>query len=310
MLRGAERIMRKSWVTKAVVCGIILLFVGTSGVPSIHGNFSKIVEKDGAHNHQKTVSDSVAMNSNGDIVLDFSFEKPVMEKVTLFENTSDRVLMAGLPNANTPGEPRVPTKQVNVLLPQGQMVEAIDITVQGKIFIGDGFELELGEKPVPISNDFIDDSPCSLETYDEYRQRSPSSYDPDESYPLLLDNSSRFDASKPFPTTDYTTVGTYRFRGYSILVLALYPLHYIKDTGEVYYYNHFTVTIKTTDNIQPCSLFRGLQRDADEVKHKVVNPEMVQTYTKPPKHQRSSSLVDPSDSYQYVIITSKIFSRI
>ena len=77
--------MQNKLFRKALVLGIIILFIGASVIPSISGNFSKIAKIDGSRNHQNTVTDNIETNSNGGIVLDFSFDKPLMEKVIILQ---------------------------------------------------------------------------------------------------------------------------------------------------------------------------------------------------------------------------------
>ena len=302
--------MRNSLWRKEVIIITILLLFGTSYAPTIFGNINILGKNNGASNDRNVVTENIALNSKGDLVLDLSFEEPIIEKITLLNHTYDRVRLPDLPNTDTPNEPNLPIKPLQILLPQDYTVEFIDITVEGKTYIGDGFDIELGEEPISFSDDFIQDSPRPPDTYNDYRPEPPSSYDSGQSYPLDDEGKSQFDTSKPFPTNHYTTVGTYNFRGYSILILTLFPLHYTQDTGEIYYYKHCTLTIQTKFDTQSQSLFRGLPRDAEEVKHKVMNPEIIHTYTTVPKQQKRSTLVDPADSYQYVIITSEIFSTI
>jgi hypothetical protein len=162
----------------------------------------------------------------------FSFTEPEITEVNISNITYHKVAIQGLPTIDEVGEPILPVKPLRFLLPQKGVVESINISYGSNISLGNGFNVIFGKEPI---NNFTG--------------------------PHNETNESYFDPSIPYPTTLFSPIGIQDFRGYSILVLNLYPVHYIYDTGEVYYYDDMTVTIKTNETGSVSPLFRGLERD-------------------------------------------------
>ena len=84
-------------------------------------------------------SSIVMINSdagNPKIVMDFSFEKPVIEKVMINGEIYDRITMLDLPNYGNLGEPSLSVKPLRILLPQGTRVKEIEIIGIDKIILG------------------------------------------------------------------------------------------------------------------------------------------------------------------------------
>ncbi|KAA0003380.1 MAG: PKD domain-containing protein [Thermoplasmata archaeon] len=219
-------------------------------------------------------------NTNSNIIsLHYSFKEPIVEKITVFGQDFHIFKIPDLPLSNDVGLPVLPIKPINILLPQGGMLDSVEVIAKDKVVLGKGFRVMLGGKPMPISDAIT--------------------------VPIPPNNTSLFDATKPYPPEAYTIIGTHYFRGYAILTITLHPLYYIEEIGEVYYYKNMTVRIKISETVSNNPLFRGLPEDEDRVKQIVENPSMVSTYNLiKNKPVSTSSLVNPSDSYDYVIITS------
>ncbi|MEA2054850.1 MAG: C25 family cysteine peptidase [Candidatus Thermoplasmatota archaeon] len=93
------------------------------------------------------------------------------------------------------------------------------------------------------------------------------------------------------PDRDFILVGTYRFRGYEILVLNLCPVKYTSDGG-IFYWKHMTVNIGLQETSS--KPFRGLPRDREIVMRMVDNPGIVESY-------RNSATI--TNTYEYIVIT-------
>ncbi len=202
------------------------------------------------------------------ISLKYSFEKP-----SIYEYGNETyVKMNGLQNTGDGGKPVVPVKPLYILLPQGKDVAKIEVTCKNKVYIGSGYKLKIADYPSILGK--------------------PS-----------MNKEIRFNPSKPFPVENYEIEGIYSKRGFNILIMNIYPLHYIKETGEIYYFKDISVKIHLKEGkINP--LYRGLPRDKAEIAKIVENPGAIASYKKMVALP-SSSIVDSSDEYQYVIITSK-----
>lgn len=71
----------------------------------------------------------------GEILLNFSFQEPVITEVNISNTTYHRVTMEGLPIPNVTGCPLLPVKPVRVLLPQKSILDSIDVFYKKNIFI-------------------------------------------------------------------------------------------------------------------------------------------------------------------------------
>ncbi len=93
---------------------------------------------------------------------------------------------------------------------------------------------------------------------------------------------------------NFRKIGVHGFRGYSILFVNLYPVHY--SDGELFYWKHMTLVIKIKDC--PARDFRRLVRNEKIVRKVVDNPWCIDTYYPEP-------VVIINYSYEYVIITNE-----
>jgi len=217
------------------------------------------------------------------ITLSFSFSTPVITQVLINGTMYDRVTMEGLPTMGDVGVPVLPVKPVNVLLPQRSVLESVDIIYEGNTSSGDGFHAELGRELV-LPGDYHDN------------ESNDTQYLP-------------FNGNIPYPTEICQTVGVYEFRGYAILTLDVFPVHFIGRSGEIFYYQKITVVVKTSSTGSVNPLFRGYAEDTRMMQQKVDDSYMLSTYASLPSSPYSpdgySRIVHPNESYDYVIITSE-----
>jgi len=197
---------------------------------------------------------------------------PIVDKIL----NSDSVEMQGLSRYGAAGEPILPFKTAKILIPQGKELQSIHVAASNRKKLEGEFNLEYGKTPIPISSDtVVVDRP----------------------------NPSIYSSSTPFPRTLYSQVSEQYLRGYEIVLLTLHPVQYIPKTGELFYYETMSVTldVKETSKISP--LFRKLPQDRTLALGLVDNPEMVETYIKTDPLLQPTA-VNPSESYDYVIITN------
>ena len=223
---------------------------------------------------------AVANNENNadQVSVKYSFGTPILEHVEIGGTIYDQVILHDASCSGNAGEPRLPMRGAYILIPQGEKVNDITVTQGEKMCLGSGFNVE----PVGV--------PFSLSVSD--------------SAPLPVPDETIYSSSDMFPGRLFTEVGTYGFRGYDILVLTLYPVQYVPATGDLYYYPELTVSVETIENGNINPLYRGLEKDKMEVIKRVDNPGMVSSYVQKPGSSIQSSLVDSSETYEYVIITN------
>ena len=225
------------------------------------------------------VPDENAERDNS-IQLSYSFEQPCIEKKNLF----DEITMSDLMTCGLPGEPVMPLKSIKVLLPPGSTVYTIEISPGRQITIPGSYKLIPGEKPVPLN----------------YQ----GSIEPTLPDPLI------YESNTPYPGFLYEDIGMQSFRGYNILFLNLYPVQYVPKTGQVYYYDTLEVKITPTSSKTTMSaFFRDINIDKNELINKVDDTDALSQYdgfiVSKDDRSPSRSLVDPADTYKYVVITNE-----
>ncbi len=188
------------------------------------------------------------------ISVEYSFDRPEIRSITIDGESYDRLIMTDAPRSGDPGQPALPARGANILLPPGAVVTGITINYGEKIVLGADYYVEPVGKPYKLSAD-----PASV---------LPP--EPDEAI---------YSSSAPFPAEHFQRIGDYAFRGYQILTLKLHPVEYIPATGGLTYYSSMTVVVTTRDDSQPSSLLRGNPGDRLELLAKVDNPAVADEYT-------------------------------
>ena len=251
-----------------------------------------------------------------EIHLEYSFGDPSVNEVSLYNKIFTRINLANLPLSCSPGKPRLPVKPVNVLLPQNSIVESIN--VEGiKHELSRTYMIEPAQYSIPLNEGFNTVSPKKLKTIEvpsntfyedenwhkEYEKNSPSN--------SLFIDSTVYDSSDVFPGGLYTNLGIQKFRGYSILVVNLHPVQYTPQEGKICYYSELTLSVEISEKQLGNEMYRGLPTDQEKVKNIVDNPAVVGSYKEDMSTLTCSplSLVDPSNTYQYVIITNETLNN-
>ncbi len=207
------------------------------------------------------------------ITMEYSFEPPSIQEITLDGKQYHRVTMPDAPRSGNVGQPALPARGAKILLPFGSAVVGIEVVPGEKVVLGSGYLVEPVAQPVPLSRD--------------YGMAAP-----------FVREESIYSSTQPFPGAEFVEIGTQNFRGYQILVLRLHPVQYIPVPGELYYYPRLTVHVSVSDMSEPALLFRGVPQDKAEIRTKVDNAAFIDTY--PITAQRTAGdydlliLTDPS----------------
>ncbi len=205
------------------------------------------------------------------VTTEYYFDRPEVNAINIDGQSYDRVIMKDAPNSGIAGQPALPERGAQILLPFGTDVSSIEIIPDEKISLGGGYYVEPAAKPIPMSK---------LDSHGE-----PPTPDP------VIYNS-----KSAFPTTQFEKISVQSFRGYRILVLKLQPMQYIPSSGELYYYPRLTVVVNTVDSYRDREMLRGLDVDDAEVRARVDNPEMADRYFAGP--------VRGTKAYDLLIITT------
>lgn len=192
------------------------------------------------------------------VTLEYSFDRPSLRTVSLDGGTYDRVVMPEVSNSAPAGEPSLPVYGAYVLLPYGAEVSDVTVETIDNESLGKGYEIEPAVRPIKLS------APSGARSVVE----------PD---PLI------YQSNQPYPSSLVQQVGIQNFRGYSILVLRLYPTQYSPASGELVYYPRLILTVNTISTGKSSSLYRGDISDEEEIAARVDNPWEIGSYAAAPK---------------------------
>lgn len=201
-----------------------------------------------------------------DITLNFIFSKPKIEKIEVNNEAYDRVTINRLPNSGDLNQPCLPVKSVKVLIPYGGELDFVNVVAKEKSLVGSGYNVEVGHNIIPLE---INAAP----------------QDTQKKYNNVL------------PEKLYSIVSTHTLRGYTVLFVNIYPVQYLEDTGEIAYYKHITLEVKTKESSSN-TLIRGLQKDKDIITKLVDNPSHIASYNNAP-------VPTSRDTVEYVVITNE-----
>jgi len=203
-----------------------------------------------------SLSISAAFSKNDNFGVDYVFEPVMVNGQWMIKDTM--VL-------NVQGEPLIPYRPAQILLPAGAVVKDVKVK-HGKPIVQKGFELPWGQPPCTFS-----DEPVKV-------GKNEKTYSSDNLYPSKL----------------FDIVGVERFRGFSILQIHLYPVQYMPKSQTVHFYERLTVEVKFGKKMKN-KLYRGLKGDKTDIVSIVDNPEVVGTYEDGPA---------PLATEEYIIITN------
>ena len=204
----------------------------------------------------------------GEIELTFNFSQPIIKEISIEGKSYMHVFIPSISNGGNPGEPYLPVKPAYVLLPYKTKVSHIEVIVENEKLVGNGLLLPA---PQPIR---FGDEPVPPQIKEEIYSKDV------------------------YPNATYKKVGVYSFRGYEILIVNLYPVKYMPKTGDIYYYEKMKLKIYTERCNIANKLYRGLEKDREEVIKKVDNPKEAFSY--PIKKSRPM--------HNFVIITSNTYN--
>lgn len=226
---------------------------------------------------------AVSVSSAATIVEHLEFPYPV---ITSHESTCI-VSVKGLPVVGNAGEPLLPAYGMGVLLPQGEKVAEVRVTAKGEQEIALDLPLEWAQAQTPLS----------MVGPRIHAKADPSIYTGD----------------RPFPIARGVHVTTETYRGYNIAFLRVYPVTYVGGRRVVVFTPELEVTVETAPDTRLArrsleTLRAGVRKDVDEVGKIVNDVAAVSTYAR--EHGPFvplSQLVEPEETYPYVIITHSDF---
>ena len=161
------------------------------------------------------------------------------------------VFIPGLIPSAQPGDPVLPWKHIQVLIPDGMAYENISVVPGITETLGEGFIVTPGQLEDPLTDVQLFTPPGSV-------------YESDGTY----------------PETVHTDPIIQQKRGYTIASFLLCPIQYEPKTGFIRYVTEMSITLYVVPEEVPESesLLRGLPVDAAEIAATVENADAVSTY--------------------------------
>ena len=214
----------------------------------------------------------------------WSFIEPNYQSITADGSEYTIVNIPGLIGGGAEqGAPQLPMKMIQLLLPP--KTAATSITVTGTpVVVSQAVDL-IAQPVLP------------------YQKSVPFGSDEPQ---VFVKNLDIYSANTPYPSKIYTNHHIGYSHGYSILDFGLSPLQYTPSSGTLMFYPTMTVTINLENTGYVNELFRNSPEDTTYVQTLVANPEIAQLYetSDMPTFEYPGGLCDPSQHYDYVIITT------
>ncbi|MGL1934416.1 MAG: C25 family cysteine peptidase [Fibrobacterales bacterium] len=207
----------------------------------------------------------------------FSLEAPLSGEAT------KRLILGNAPLTSEEGEPKLPTIPFQFIIPEGETLEKIEIIRGGKVVVPGSHVIEHGETAVPLST-----------SWNSVRKATPKA--------------EIYNSDAAFPAASHQVISIQEKRGVRVGFVQINPVQYQPKSGVITYYTDISVEVITTKEA-PLNSGRKLRvAHVDAATMNVENPEDLSSYTTSApltQIQPLGPLVDPSESFQYVIVTSE-----
>jgi len=233
---------------------------------------------------------SVADSSDMELNYSFLFSEPDLGQAVFFDESFTSLSIPGcMAIGRGVGQPCIPVRFVQLLIPFG--MEVVDIGVSGT-----GVLLDVESMGVDLVSHLVV----------PYQKPLPFG----EPLPDDIDfDSLVYGSDVLFPSDMIRNQGVGYSRGYQILSFGLSPVQYNPVDGELWYYEELNVRIDLEETGYVNEFYRGLDSDRDWVESLVFNPVVSETYDVagfgPVPLAYPGGLCDPSDDFDYVIITTE-----
>ena len=193
------------------------------------------------------------------------------------------VSVEGCPEVGLPGQPLLPACGLSILLPQGEEVVSVRVEAAGVTEFELDSPLECAQRQYPLS------------------QEGP--------FQRTLPDDEIYADRAPFPAGRVVHASTEIFRGYSVAFLRVYPAVYVPAENALHFASRCDVIVETRPSSE--ALERSLAtlragRPSDRALLASIVDDTAEAITYETRRMPLSlgSLVDPTDTYPYVIITN------
>jgi len=213
----------------------------------------------------------------------FAFKEPTLQLTSAQDSLYSKIQMPGcIGLGKQAGDPTMPVKFIQLLLPPMRTVDSVEVS----------------GTPVQLNLQGID---LTAQHVYPYQNEVPIGMDIPQEF---LMNDELYASSQLYPADNHGDYHIGYSHGYTILDLSLSPMQFIPSTGQIFYYPEMTITINLKENRYTNPFFSNSPDDEAWVTALVNNPEIAQRYLDIPTFEYPGGLCDPSDSYDYVIVTT------
>ena len=217
---------------------------------------------------------------------EYAFNQPEMKPVHLnLSNTPAdgnfyEVVMADAPLAGHPGQPLIPHRPVQLLLPQGETLDSVEVECNGWVTVDGSYTLAPSQHAYRLSH-------------------------PEDALVMTEPDGQIYAQTSYYPDQLHSQPKIFWCKGYQIVTFNLFPVRIIPAQGIVESAISMQVRINTRPALRPSDVVRcrGLASDQAWVARKVDNPELISSYRAEPRP--ISQVLDSRDDYQYVIVTNQ-----
>jgi len=213
----------------------------------------------------------------------FEFKEPTLQLTSVQDSLYTKIQMPGcIGLGKQAGDPTMPVKFIQLLLPPKMTVDSVVVS---------GTPIQLNLQGIDLTAQYV---------Y-PYQNEVPIGSDIPQEF---LMNDELYSSSQLYPAANHGDYHIGYSHGYTILDMSLSPMQFIPSNGRIFYYPEMTITINLKENGYTNPLFRNNPDDEAWVTALVSNPKIAQSYLDIPTFEYPGGLCDPSDQYDYVIITT------
>jgi len=252
----------------SVVFGICMTMIMTSAVTTLGNSL--------------TLSNQTILPIN-QLRYSFEFIEPTLQLTSVQDSLYTKIQMPGcIGLGKQAGDPTMPVKFIQLLLPPKMTVDSVVVS---------GTPIQLNLQGIDLTAQHV---------Y-PYQNEVPIGTDIPQEF---LMNDELYSSSQLYPTANHGDYHIGYSHGYTILDLSLSPMQFIPSNGQLFYYPEMTITIHLKENGYLNPFFSNNPDDKAWVTALVSNPEVAQSYVGLQPLEYPGGLCDPSDNYDYVIITT------
>ncbi|MBS3802280.1 MAG: right-handed parallel beta-helix repeat-containing protein [Candidatus Thermoplasmatota archaeon] len=268
--------MKRKGIIKIIMIILILLFSSIPVMESLTLQYGTRESKHVLTSYEPSHSplDYYYNISKNSITKTFDFGEPVISNIYVDNHYFTKVTLGNTSLKTLKNDFSIPVKQIQILLPQNSKVSSIELS-------------KITKKTV-VSNQLITNDMLLSDGEDE------------EVIQPVTWSTTKNNESAEIPEENFESFGIGKLRGYTLLMVNVYPIQYNPKENELFFSSPINVTINLEEDNTQNQLYRNYSKDKELILEKIDNPSMIHHY-----HHESKPSSLPSGTYEYVLITTK-----